>query len=38
VDTFVAKVTPTNGDPIVAVFDVQGLARIVSKYTDQLNW
>jgi type VI secretion system protein VasI len=38
VDTFLAKVTPENGEPILAVFDVRGLGDIISRYASDVQW
>jgi hypothetical protein len=36
-DSFVARVTPSAGKPVLAVFDVRGLSTILSKYATDLH-
>ena len=36
--TFVVKATPYNEDPIIAIFDMRGLADIINKYPEDINW
>jgi type VI secretion system protein VasI len=38
VDSYVAKVTPFNENPITAIFDIRGLKNISAKYADVLQW
>jgi hypothetical protein len=38
VDTFVAKVVPPKGDPLIAQFDVSGLADAISRYAADVDW
>lgn len=38
VDSYLARVTPRRGDPMLAVFDVRGLEEIVSRYASDVQW